>query len=141
MTIAEAIARLEAARPNQHTAAQRIQWLSDCDSAIFTEIISTHEPDENTPESFSGYASDVDTGTSLLVGAPYDVLYERWLLAQTDFYNSELSRFNNTSAMYNVARQSFANYYNRTHMPKQAATYIKVGGAYVSTQTSSSEPL
>lgn len=141
MTIAQAISRADALMPNQWTEAQKIQMLSDCDSAIYLEIMSTHATDDTTPTTFAGYASDVDTSTVLLVGAPYDILYIRWLHAQYEMYNREIVRYNNMIALYDVAYADYAAYYNRTHLPLQAATYIDVGGAYETATTYTTDPI
>lgn len=141
MTIAEAIARADALKPNQFTSAQKIQWLSDCDRAIYIELFVTHETTDTTPLTFAGYPANVDTSTELLVGAPYDILYVRWIHAQVDAYNMEIGRYNNTIALYNAAYTDYANYYNRAHMPLQAATYFNVGGSYASTSTDSTDPI
>jgi hypothetical protein len=54
----------------------------------------------------------------LLVKAPYDVLYIRWLEAQIDYYNGEITRYNNSQQMYQTAYDTFDRHYNRTHLPK-----------------------
>lgn len=141
MTIAQAIERADALKGNSFTDAQKIQMLSDCDSAIFTDIFSTHEADDDTPDEFAGYDSETDTDTVLLVGSPYDVLYIRWLHSQYDLYNQEVSRYNNTSSIYNVAYAAYSAYYNRTHLPLQSATYFKVGGLYETTAADAADPV
>ena len=57
------------------------------------------------------------TRTVLLIPAPYDEVYLRFLEAQMDYANGEFERFNNSNAMYAAAWSAFVNYYNRTHMP------------------------
>ena len=107
MTIAQAIARADALKPNQFSEAQKIQMLSDCDSAIYVEILQTHEyldVDGATTDlpDFSGYASDVDQTTALIAPAPFDRLYISWLHSQYDRYNMENSRYNVTAAIFNA---------------------------------------
>lgn len=117
MTIAEIIARVDALKPNKFTEAQKIGWLSDCDSAIFKDIISTHERQEGDPETFSGYAADVDQNTKLLVDAPHELLYRYYLEMQIDQGNMDMARYNNSAALYNQWLANLAGYYNRTRMP------------------------
>lgn len=126
MTIAEAIALVDAFKPNKLTSAQKTKLLSDADSAIFQEIISTHEGDDTTPTEFAGYTDTTDADTVLLAPAPHDQLYRWWLESQIDLANMELAKYGNSHALYNTAYQAFAAYYNRKHMPIGAATHFTV---------------
>ena len=141
MTIAQAIAKADALKHNEFSESQKIQMLSECDSAIFKEIFGTHVADDTTPTTFTMYGDSTDTDTELLVEAPYDILYIRWLHSQYDFYNQEIGRYNNSLAVYNQAYDRYANYYNRTHLPLQGATYVKVGGWDAINQTYSTDPI
>lgn len=67
---------------------------------------------------FTGYDDNTDLQTELLVPAPYDEVYLRWMEAQIDYHNGEYDRYNNAMDMYNTAFTGYQNYYNRTHMPK-----------------------
>ena len=68
--------------------------------------------------SFNGYDIDTALDTILLVPAPYDDVYIKWLEAQIDYANGEYSRYNNTAQAYQAEWDRYRNYYNRTHMPK-----------------------
>ena len=116
MTIAEIIAKVDAIKPNKFTEAQKIGWLSDCDSVIFKDVISTHERQD-------GYAADVDKSTKLLVDAPQDQLYRYYLEMQIDQGNMEMTKYNNSAALYNQWLANYAGYYNRTHMPKSVKAF------------------
>lgn len=58
-----------------------------------------------------------------MVPNPYDDLYIKYLMAQVDYHNAELARYNNSMVMYNIALSDFANWYNRSHRPKQTHYY------------------
>lgn len=132
MTIATAISETDALKPNQYTNSQKVKWLSQIDLQIKLEIINAHEGYETIPDlgldeageqiPFTGYTDATVTTTELLVPDPYSVIYIRWLCAQIDFYNNEITRFNNTVMMYNTALQEYSAWYNRTHMPLQPNT-------------------
>lgn len=124
MTIAEAITMIDALKPNKYTSAQKIRWLSDCDSTIFNDIISTHEAGEGTPEEFNGYTSETVDTTALLAPAPHDMLYVWYMSMQVDLANREMAMYQNTYSLFNTAMQTYAAYYNRTNMPIQTATHI-----------------
>ena len=115
MTILEAISRVDAVKPNSYSQTEKIAWLSRIDATIKNEIIDTHEGAENI--TFNGYDNDTDTNTELLVPAPYDEVYIRYLEMQIDYANNEYGKYNNSMVMYNAAYTACEKYYNRTHMP------------------------
>lgn len=115
MTISEAINRTDAVKPNAYDEPRKILWLSELDGMIKSEIIDTHHDGENI--SFTGYDIDTDVTTVLLVPAPYDVLYLRYLEMKIDYSNGEYGKYNNSMVMFNAAYSAFVNYYNREHMP------------------------
>ena len=115
MTILEAISRVDDVKPNSYSQTEKIAWLSRIDATIKNEIIDTHEGAENI--AFNGYDLDTDTNTELLVPAPYDEVYIRYLEMQIDYANNEYGKYNNSMVMYNAAYAAYEKYYNRTHMP------------------------
>lgn len=115
MTIMDALFRIDELKPNGYSQSEKIKWLNTLDGIIKKEIIDTHEGGENIE--FEGYNEDSDLNTKLLVLAPYDDIYLRWLEMQIDYANGEYGKYNNSMAVYNTAYTAFANYYNRTHMP------------------------
>lgn len=116
MTLVEAISKIDNLKHNTFTHEDKVGWLSRLDELVKKEILDTHE--DGGAEWFFGYDTDSDVETELLVPAPYDEMYLRWLEAQIDYGNGEYDRYNNSMEMFNTAYQGYANYYNRTHMPK-----------------------
>lgn len=115
MTILDAIHQIDTLKPNTYTQEQKIRWLSTLDGVVKNEMIDTHEGGENI--TFEPYT--VDTASKeLLIPAPYDEVYIRWLEAQIDYTNGEYNKYQNSMTMYNAAFSSFVRYYNRTHTPK-----------------------
>ena len=115
MTLMEAISRVDNIKPNRYTQVEKIKWLSTLDGIVKAEIIDTHEGGESIP--FAGYDDVSALTTDLLVPAPYDEIYVRWLEAQIDYANGEYGKYNNSITMYNKAYSAYENYYNRTHLP------------------------
>jgi hypothetical protein len=115
MTIIEAITKVDTLKPNAYSTTDKISWLSRLDGMVKRLIIDTHEGGEDVI--FSGYDSDTDMETELLVAAPFDDIYLRWLEAQIDYSNAEFNKYNNSILMFNSAFDVFSNYYNRNHMP------------------------
>ena len=116
MKIIDAINEIDALKPNTASQSDKIRWLSQLDGRLKKEIIDTHELKE--PVIFNGYDDNTPEDTELLVPAPYDVIYIRYLDSQIDYTNGETARYNNSSSMFNVAYRDYENYYNRTYLPK-----------------------
>lgn len=116
MTIIEAINRIDAIKPNRYDQSQKVKWLSTLDGTVKREIIDTHEGAEGV--TFVGYTDETPLTTSLLITAPHDEVYIRYLEMQMDYANGEYARYENSVEMYNTAYSAFTRFYNRTHMPK-----------------------
>ena len=115
MTIIEVINRLDALKANTYSQTDKVAWLSQLDLLVKTQILDQHEG--NPAGGFSGYTDATPGSTVLLVPAPFDELYLRWLEAQIDYYNGENERYNNAIALYNALFEAYANHYTRTHRP------------------------
>ena len=115
MMIADAIEQIDNLKHNTYGQGEKIRWLSRVDSMVKRLIIDTHEGSEDVY--FTGYDEDTDIETEMLVPAPFDELYLRWLEMQIDYANGEYSKYNNSAEMFNTSYQAYANHYNRTHMP------------------------
>lgn len=115
MTIMDALYRIDELKPNSYSQPEKIKWLSSLDGVIKSEIIDTHEGGEDIV--FSEYDEYADLSTVLLVPAPYDDIYVKWLEAMIDYTNGEYGKYNNSNTMYNTAFVAYQKYYNRTHKP------------------------
>ena len=116
MTLIEAINHTDAIVPNSFPQAEKVRWISTLDGIVKKEIIDTHDGAEEF--TFDGYNENTLLTTELLIPAPYDDVYVRYLEMQIYYYNGEYGRYNNATAMYNTMYSAFEKYYNRTHMPK-----------------------
>lgn len=119
MTIIEAIGNINNLKPNGFSQPQKIKWLSTLDGMIKKHIIDTHEGGETVE--FTEYTAD-SINTELLVPAPFDGIYMRWLEAQMDYANGEYRKYNNAIITFNTEYEAYAKYYNRVHMPKTSGT-------------------
>lgn len=115
MTISDALGRIDALKHNTYSQEDKILWLSTVDGHVKKKIIDTHEGAEAVR--FEGYGADTPLETELLVPAPYDELYLRWLEAQIDYHNGDYGKYNNAIVLYNTVFDAFRNDYNRNHMP------------------------
>ena len=117
MTMIEAINKIDALKYNTYSLADKVDWLSRLDWMVKRQIIDTHEGGDGV--SFAGSDDNTDLHTVLLVPAPFDEVYIRWLEAQIDYANGETDKFNASIIMHNTAYDAYENYYNRSHMPVQ----------------------
>ncbi len=115
MKIIEAINRLDTLNFNTYTDDDKVEWLSRLDNMVKKQIIDNHDGAEQI--TFSGYTPDTPTDTVLLVPAPYDEVYIRWMEAQIHYHNGEYDKYNNAIIMFNTAFQAYAAYYTQTHLP------------------------
>lgn len=115
MTIIEAISTVDALKHNTYTQNDKVQWLSRLDWMVKRHIIDTHEGADQV--AYNGYDDSTDLQTELLVPAPYDEVYLRWMEAQIDYHNGEYGKYNNSVDMFNTVYVGYQNQYNRTHMP------------------------
>ena len=120
MTIEEAIKTVDDFKPNQYEHETKVKWLSNLDGMIFRELICTHAGHHG--RCFDGY-DGAPPNRELLVPFPYaDDVYNYWLQAQIDKENGEMTKYNQSVALYNNAYRQYASWYNRTHMPLPANT-------------------
>ena len=115
MKISEAINQLDELKHNTYTQSNKVQWLSRLDAMVKKQIIDTHEGEEVI---FNGYDDSTDMNTELLIPAPFDEVYLRWMEAQIDYHNGEYGKYNNSMELFNTSYNAYQNEYNRTHMPK-----------------------
>ena len=116
MKIIEAINRIDDLKHNTYSQTDKVRWLSTLDNMVKNHVIDTHEGAEEV--SFTGYDERTDLQTELLMPAPYDDAYLRWMEAQIDYHNGEYSKYNNAVEAFNAVYESYKSNYNRTHMPK-----------------------
>lgn len=121
MTIQKAISTVDALKPNTFTDERKVEWLSTLDGRIKSKIFDNHEGE---PVSFKGYNEMTNRDTELLVPAPYDEMYLRWLEAQIDYYNGEEDRYNNAIILFESVYSDFKQHYTRTHMPLSAGSFV-----------------
>lgn len=125
MTLREAIESVDSLKPNQYTTAQKVSWLSQCDSAIHSNIVMTHVLPAGANDVFVPY-SETEMDRELIAPSPYDILYRHYLESRIDLYNKENINYNNTNLLYTTAYNAFAGWYTQHHMPKGVATHFKL---------------
>ena len=120
MKILEAISQVDALKSNTYMQSDKVEWLSRLDAMVKKFVIDTHEADGETI--FDGYDENTDLNTEMLVSAPFDEIYLRWLEAQIDYYNGEYSHYNNSISLFNNVFNQYKAAYTRSHMPISAGS-------------------
>jgi len=125
-TINKVIERVGRVRPDAYDDGTKAAWLLELEGRLRREVIGRHEPlaGEVLPEAPESYPEDGDK--PLLVGAPWDRLYDLYLMAQVDFYNREMSNYNNSVTAFNDALDQWRQSYHRRHMPLDRGGYRNV---------------
>lgn len=114
MKIIEAINGLDSIKQNTYLKDDKIRWLSTLDWTV-KKLMNQYVGADKVI--FNGYTNETDENTELLVPAPYDEVYLRWLEAQIDYANGEYGKYNNAITMFNTAFDAFSKYYTRNNMP------------------------
>lgn len=126
-TINEVIERVNRVRMDAFDDKTKAGWLLSLEGKLYRESIQTHKrlahesevlpPPENKPEYWN---------MPLLVNAPYDHLYDLYLMAQIDFHNREMENYNNSALAFNEALDSWQKDYHRTHPPLSAGGFQNI---------------
>ena len=116
MTIKDCIDIVDNIKPNQYTIKEKVMWLTFLEHIIINEILKTHEGYDGSYDNFEGYSEEKLT-IPLIVPSPYDRLYTAYLKMKIDEENGEVTRYNNSSTLYNSYMLEYRKYYNKTHMP------------------------
>lgn len=117
MKIIDAINRLDDLIINTYRQPDKVEWLSRLDSMVKLQIMDAHEGADAV--SFSGYTVDTPLDTVLLVPAPHDEMYLRWMEAQIHYHNGEYDKYNNAIIMFNAAFEAYQKHYISAHKPVQ----------------------
>jgi len=123
MTIAQALAQIDALAPNTFSAAEKLRWLSEAEGHVAEEILKAQQGAESV--SFFGYDETTDTATALLAPPPYDSLYRFYVEAQMDYANGEVTRCNNARGEWNNAFAAYQAYCTRTRRPLAAQSALR----------------
>lgn len=124
MTVAEVIRLVDGLKPNMYTVEQKVGWLNTLDGMLFRDVILTHEHEAGAK--FTPYDHNGDLKDNLIAPAPYDQVYTHWLASQIDLNNGEIEKYNENSALYNMALDTFMSWYNRYHMPLTRVKAIRI---------------
>ena len=115
MTIKEAISNADNLRPNTLSEELKAYWLMDLDGQLADQL-GLSISDREWPS--------VDY--ELLMQAPYEEIYQLYLICRIDYYNMETDMYANDSAIYQATLDEALSWWRRHHMPKQTVVGFKV---------------
>ncbi len=108
-TVNSVIARAMELHPDAISDSIKCRWISELDGKIMRETM--HRDD------FPGYSFPEDGDKELLVKAPYDNIYELYIIALGDFYSGEFESYSSSAMLFEEAYSEFRKNYLRCHMP------------------------
>ena len=133
MTAGALIAQVDALRPNQYTAAEKLRWLQLLDGQVKLLLLDSHQ-DERAVEGAGPYGEGTDSSTvggdapaaadaaeaaytedtELLCPAPWDEeLYTFFLFCRIDLMNAEIDKYDQSAALFAAAWRQYADAINR----------------------------
>lgn len=121
MTIAELIAHVDTIRPNAYDKDVKTGWLNEIERQVWEQIINRAEGAVEYP---GIYIYDEHSEKELLADDAHKDVYVTYLLAQMDYANMEMDRYNADAAMHQAAWDGYAAEYRRNHLPKTHETPI-----------------
>lgn len=122
MTLAELIAYVDKIRPNAYDKDVMTGWVNEIEHKVYEEVVSRAV--DCTGSFYGPYQYDLDAERTLLVDDAHKDVYTTYILAQMDYANMELDRYNADTAMHQAAWDDFAAEYRRNHLPKSYETPV-----------------
>ena len=115
MKVTEAITFADSLKPNAFTEEQKLVWLNELEGRIQSLIHNVK------PEELMKYTLPDDEETAMIVPAPYDNVYWKWLCAMIDYANGEYDKYTNAQIVANDAYLDYAKWVVRTghELPKK----------------------
>lgn len=107
-TLKEIIDLVDKDKVNGYTSEEKTQWISNVEMQIAREVFGTDVPE---------YDWETDQETELLLGAPFEDIYELYVMAQIDFHQGEYNRYNNELSQFNTRLQDAQAWHIREHRP------------------------
>lgn len=113
-TMNKVIEHVDSVKPNTFDAETKFKWLCDLDGMI-SRVVMQRDPIK--------YKFPNDMDTELLVGAPFESIYDLYLEAQVDFHNREYDHYNNSMLMFNAQFEEYKKAYIRENRPVSAGCF------------------
>lgn len=97
MTILDCVQYVDGIEPNAYSAEQKARWVRECEGLVWTRGFLLE------PLSFSGLTPWAIMMEDLVIPAPWNKIYPRYLQAQIHYANGEYDRYASSMQMFNAA--------------------------------------
>lgn len=98
-----------------------IEFINRVENQAVAEVMEGREGEpEQTPE----YDLETNRSTVLLIGAPYDSIYESYCAAQIDLRLEDIERYQNGMAVFNSVFREFKHDWIKKHRQKSSYRYF-----------------
>ena len=116
MTIQEALEMTDGMRPNMMARPIKLKFLNEIEQQIHGEVIMKHAHSD-AEATCATIDTETDPERVLLIPAPYDKVYWRYIICQIDDMNQEMDKYNNDRALFEHEYAEMADWVNRTRLP------------------------
>ena len=117
MTPNKAIERVNSVSVDAYSDENKLQWINELEGMICRLV---HQKDE-----FEPYKLPEDMDKELLVSAPFDGIYELYIMSKIDFHNQDWKKYNNSAVAFHSLFDDYKRTYIRENMPKSSGS-IKI---------------
>ena len=105
MNVKKAITRADDIRPNAISDELKFSWVFEIEGHI-AELLGVPVPEDTFPQD-----------SELLMGPPYESIYERYLCAMIDLAQQDTALYANDYELYNATMAEAMAQYRRTNKP------------------------
>ena len=114
MRLTELIGHVDETKHNAFSNEQKTRWVNQLEGRIAAEVYLWNPVMMCVQHVWPETEDDPDQ--ELLVGPPWEQIYEHWLEARIDYANGEYDKYENSAAMFEEAFHAFAAWFiNRYH--------------------------
>lgn len=118
-TMNTVIERVDGLKPNAYTDEDKYRWINQLEGIISVQVMDATAPEYSLPD---------DADIPLLVGHPFDDIYELYVSAMVDYHNREYNNYNNAALMFQERLDQFKAWYIRKHPSSKARNFRNVMG-------------
>ena len=109
MTVYECIMLVDSYEPNAYTVEQKVRWVRECEGKVITQVFLQQPIGVPFGSPYSYMYEE------LLVPAPYNKLYPRYLQAMIHYANGEYERYSASMQMFNEAWSELNRWFGRDY--------------------------
>lgn len=118
-TMNTVIEYVDRVKPNAYTDEDKYKWINQLEGLVCMQVMDANAPEYSMPE---------DADTPLLVGHPFDDIYELYVSAMIDYHNREYNNYNNAVLLFSERMDQFKAWYIRKHAVSKARNFRNVMG-------------